>query len=112
MQMRDMHEARRRCRMEILVLRSMMMRRAPYSLRRAGGAWARGVLVAVALSAPGASALAQDNYPNRPVKIIAPQAPGGGVDLVARTIGDRLSIAVGQPLVLDNPARAGGGSAP
>ncbi|TMH07987.1 MAG: hypothetical protein E6H67_02330, partial [Betaproteobacteria bacterium] len=93
--MRDMHEARRRCRMEILVLRSMMMRWAPYSLRRAGGAWARGVLVAVALSAPGASALAQDNY-------------GGGVDLVARTIADRLSIAMGQPFVIDNQAGAGG----
>ena len=34
------------------------------------------------------SAAAQSDYPNRPVKIIAPQAPGGGVDLVGRIIAD------------------------
>jgi hypothetical protein len=39
-------------------------------------------LAALALVATGAPAMAQDTYPNRPVKIIAPQAPGGGVDLV------------------------------
>src|SRR5438552_7184044 len=106
--MRDMHEARRRCRMEILVLRSMMMRWAPYSLRRAGGAWARGLMIAIALACVVAPAGSEENYPNRPVKIIAPQAPGGGVDFVARTIADRLSIAMGQPFVIDNQAGAGG----
>ena len=40
------------------------------------------------------SALAQDTYPSRPIKIIAPVQPGGGVDLVARTIGDRLGPAI------------------
>ena len=53
-------------------------------------------------------AIAQDNYPNRPVKIIAPQAPGGGVDLVARIIADKLRLALGQPFVVENQAGAGG----
>src|SRR5258705_9772073 len=56
----------------------------------------------------GAPAIAQDNYPSRPVKIIAPQAPGGGVDLVARIIADKLRAAMGQPFLVDNQAGAGG----
>ena len=43
--------------------------------------------MAVALAAPVA---AQAPYPNKPIKIIAPVQPGGGVDLVGRTIADRL----------------------
>ena len=66
------------------------------------------LLLAVVLAAPGKPAIAQDNYPNRPVKIIAPQAPGGGVDLVARIIADRLRIAMGQSFVIENQAGAGG----
>lgn len=54
------------------------------------------------------TAQAQDAYPNRPVKIIAPQAPGGGVDLVGRIVADRLSRAMGQPFVIENQAGAGG----
>jgi len=54
------------------------------------------------------TAAAQDVYPNRPVKIIAPQAPGGGVDLVARIIAERLHLALGQPFVVENQAGAGG----
>ena len=65
------------------------------------------LLSIIAIFAP-APAIAQDNYPNRPVKIIAPQAPGGGVDLVARIISDRLRIAMGQPFVIENQAGAGG----
>ena len=66
------------------------------------------LLLAVVLAASGKAAIAQDNYPNRPVKIIAPQAPGGGVDLVARIIADRLRIAMGQSFVIENQAGAGG----
>jgi tripartite-type tricarboxylate transporter receptor subunit TctC len=53
-------------------------------------------------------AYAQQAYPNRPVKIIAPQAPGGGVDLVARIIGDRLGRSLGQSFYIENQAGAGG----
>ncbi|MBA2964325.1 MULTISPECIES: Bug family tripartite tricarboxylate transporter substrate binding protein [Ramlibacter] len=51
---------------------------------------------------------AQETYPARAVRIIAPQAPGGGVDLIGRIVADRLSRVVGQPFVIDNQAGAGG----
>jgi tripartite-type tricarboxylate transporter receptor subunit TctC len=75
---------------------------------RAGQAMVLVLLLAVVLAAPAAPAVAQDNYPNRPVKIIAPQAPGGGVDLVARIVADRLRVAMGQSFVIENQAGAGG----
>jgi tripartite-type tricarboxylate transporter receptor subunit TctC len=62
----------------------------------------------VLLTTAAASAIAQDPYPSRTVKIIAPQAPGGGVDLVARIIADKLGAAMGQSFVIDNEAGAGG----
>ena len=66
---------------------------------------ALGVLVAC-LVAP--SAFSQGAYPNRPIKIIAPVQPGGGVDLIARTTGERLSKALGQPVIVDNQSGGGG----
>ena len=63
------------------------------------------LLAALAVLAPAG---AQESYPNRPVKIIAPQAPGGGVDLVARIIAEKLRVAMGQPFVVENLAGAGG----
>ena len=54
------------------------------------------------------AALAQSDYPNRTIKIIAPSLPGGGVDLVARAIADGLSRAVGQPVVVENQSGGGG----
>jgi tripartite-type tricarboxylate transporter receptor subunit TctC len=66
------------------------------------------LLSTMAIIATGAPAIARDNYPSRPVKIIAPQAPGGGVDLVARIIADRLRVAMGQSFVVENQAGAGG----
>lgn len=51
-------------------------------------------------------ALAQ-TYPNKPVKLIAPFAPGGFTDVVARILGQRLSIALGQQFVVENKAGAG-----
>jgi tripartite-type tricarboxylate transporter receptor subunit TctC len=51
---------------------------------------------------------AQPAYPMRPIKIIAPVQPGGGVDLVARTIADRLGQVLGQPIIVDNQSGGGG----
>jgi tripartite-type tricarboxylate transporter receptor subunit TctC len=51
---------------------------------------------------------AQPTYPNKPIKIIAPVQPGGGVDLVARQTGDGLSKALGQPVVIENQSGGGG----
>src|SRR5437764_8664473 len=82
-----------------------MMMRAVYALNCTGRRAALGLQLAVMLSAP---AIALDVYPSRPVKIIAPQAPGGGVDFVARVIADKLSGAMGQPFIIDNQAGAGG----
>lgn len=65
-------------------------------------------LAAVVACAAGLDARAQDNYPNHAIRLIAPQAPGGGVDLVGRIVADRLSKALGQPVVIDNIAGAGG----
>jgi tripartite-type tricarboxylate transporter receptor subunit TctC len=53
-------------------------------------------------------AIAQGVYPSKPIKIIAPVQPGGGVDLVARQIGDRLGKALGQPDVVENQSGGGG----
>jgi tripartite-type tricarboxylate transporter receptor subunit TctC len=52
-------------------------------------------------------AMAQD-FPTRPVTIVTPQPPGAASDLLARTVGDRLSLAWGQTVVVDNRPGASG----
>ena len=46
-------------------------------------------------------------YPNRPIRVIVPQPPGGGFDLVARTIAEPLSRVMGNPVVVENRPGAG-----
>jgi tripartite-type tricarboxylate transporter receptor subunit TctC len=46
-------------------------------------------------------------YPERAIKIIVPQPPGGGFDTVARVLADRLSPLLGQPLLVENRPGAG-----
>jgi tripartite-type tricarboxylate transporter receptor subunit TctC len=88
--------------------RQVRLATIPDRIRRARRTIALALLAAAALAASAAPAVGQDSYPSRPVKIIAPQAPGGGVDLVARLIADRLRIALGQSVVVENIAGAGG----
>ncbi|RZT39358.1 Bug family tripartite tricarboxylate transporter substrate binding protein [Cupriavidus agavae] len=47
-------------------------------------------------------ASAQGNYPARPVTIIVPAPAGGGIDLIARVVGEKLSTKLGQPFIVDN----------
>lgn len=53
-------------------------------------------------------AAAQGSYPDRPVKVMVALPAGGGVDMIARLVGQKLAAATGQPFVVDNRAGASG----
>ncbi|QKO23557.1 tripartite tricarboxylate transporter substrate binding protein [Rhodoferax sp. BAB1] len=55
----------------------------------------------------GAAAMAQD-YPAKPIRLVAPFAPGGAVDILARIIGERLSTQYGHNVIVDNKPGASG----
>ena len=62
--------------------------------------------LALAFSATG-PALAQANWPERPVKLVVGFTPGGAADYVGRSVGDALGRVLGQPIVIDNKPGAG-----
>ena len=66
------------------------------------------LLVAVLAALVAASAFAQQGYPARPVRIVAPFAPGGLADVLSRAVGERLQKQLGQPFVVENRPGAGG----
>jgi tripartite-type tricarboxylate transporter receptor subunit TctC len=72
------------------------------TFRRLTAAFA--VVIAAAWLSP---AVAQD-YPNKPVRIMAPFPPGGLVDVLARALGDEMSKSLGQPVIVENKPGAGG----
>jgi tripartite-type tricarboxylate transporter receptor subunit TctC len=74
--------------------------------RRAWHAAIAAAMVAVMLG-PAWPVAAQD-YPSRPITLIVPYPPGGGVDAMARVAGDKLSAALGQQVVVDNRGGASG----
>ena len=66
-----------------------------------------GRLLGVVAFALSVTAVAQ-TWPSKPVKWVVPFAPGGTTDILARTIGEKLTIALGQPIIVENRPGAGG----
>jgi tripartite-type tricarboxylate transporter receptor subunit TctC len=65
------------------------------------------ILGLVSLCLLAGQARAQTDYPNHPVRIIVPSAPGGGTDTVARELAQLLAKSMGQPFIIDNRPGAG-----
>jgi len=65
-------------------------------------------LTAVALALTACGAWAQAGYPNRPIRIIVPWPAGGGVDVVTRTVAEKMSASLGQQVIIDNRPGATG----
>jgi tripartite-type tricarboxylate transporter receptor subunit TctC len=65
------------------------------------------IVCAFVLLVAGA-ALAQDKYPNKPIRMIVPFPPGSASDFLARSVGQKLNELYGQQVVIDNRAGAGG----
>jgi tripartite-type tricarboxylate transporter receptor subunit TctC len=77
----------------------------PFSSQRATR---RHTVLALALATLATPLLAQTAWPAKPITLVVPFPPGGGTDLVIRTVQPRLQKALGQPLVIDNRSGAGG----
>src|SRR2546423_8466349 len=58
--------------------------------------------------ATGANAQAARDFPNRPIQVVVPSTPGGPPDLIIRMLGPKLAAGLGQPVVIENRAGAGG----
>ena len=76
-------------------------------LSNAGGRWWCFAFT-LACAALGPSLAQAQSYPGKPIHIVVPFPPGGSTDLLARRIGEKLSAALRQPVIVDNRGGAGG----
>src|SRR5215469_8086552 len=67
-----------------------------------------GAALIAAASISAAPALAQDSYPNKPIKIVLPVPPGSALDIATRAIGEQLSVRWGQQVLIEARPGAGG----
>ena len=81
------------------------MTRIPHPVRRRLLAAA---CAGLAVAASGTAALAADAYPNKPIKVVVPFAPGGATDVLARVLAEKMAVGLGQPMVIDNKPGAAG----
>jgi tripartite-type tricarboxylate transporter receptor subunit TctC len=63
---------------------------------------------ALCAALPAAHAAAQAAYPSQPIRLVVPYTPGTGMDMIARTVGPKLSERLGQPVIVENKAGASG----
>jgi tripartite-type tricarboxylate transporter receptor subunit TctC len=67
------------------------------------------IIIAALFAAAPIAAVAQDNYPNRPVRVIVPLSAGGSADVIPRLVAEKLSQRFGQTFVVENRPGATGG---
>jgi tripartite-type tricarboxylate transporter receptor subunit TctC len=64
--------------------------------------------LAIALALAAGAALAQPTYPNKPIRLVVPFAPGGSSSIVARSVAVEMEKGLGQPLIIENKGGGGG----
>lgn len=69
---------------------------------------ARASLLVALITLPALSAVAADAYPLKPIRLVIPFAPGGGTDLMARAVSDKLGETLGTTVIIDNRSGAAG----
>ena len=72
--------------------------------------WTSWVVAAAATLSIGTAAYAQGatGFPSKPIKVMVPLSPGGGVDTVTRKLAEKLSAQMGKPLIVENKPGAAG----